>query len=62
MIRSRGLIKPYSAQLSSFDLVIRFFVIRLNSTSNVFTVLPSIVTVKLGEVDVDEDLEQLNKS
>jgi len=61
MIR-RGLIKPYSAQFSG---VARSFVSSSSDTqssNSSFTVLPSVVRVKLDEVEVDEDLEELDKS
>jgi len=61
MIR-RGLIKPYSAQFSGFawSFVTTSSDSKANNSS--FTVLPSDVRVKLDEVEVDEDLEELDKS
>ena len=58
MIR-RGLIKPYSAQFSGFAWSFVSSSSDSKSSNSPFTVLPSVVRVKL---DVDEGLEELDKS
>jgi len=59
MIR-RGLIKPYSAQFSGFAWPFVSSLSDSRSSNSSFTVLPTVVRV--NEVHVNEDLEELDKS
>jgi len=63
MIR-RGLTKPYSVPFSGFAWSFVSSSSDSKSSNSSFTVLPSVVRVKLDDVDVDidEDLEELDKS